>query len=92
MIKSINKLVKQNKSVLKEHCTSKYFTKIRTMEDALIEVFSDKDIQKLLKTRCVPAIEVKENQMFGEVKISFILASDETLSNSGIEKFKKSLC
>ena len=90
MIKSINKLVKQNKTMLAEHCTGKYFKDIRTMEEALIEVFSHKEIKKYLKTYCVPEIKVK-HKISGEFVISFVLASDESLDKSPLAVIKQHL-
>lgn len=80
MKKSLLQLIKQDKKVLAKSCKN---ININTLEEELIELFSNKDIQKQIKDKAVfsvkSGLDVNDN-----LRIEIVMSNDKN-----IEKMKK---
>lgn len=79
MKKTLSQLIKQDPKVLAKSCKN---IKITTLEEELIELFSNKDVQKQIKDKCV--VSVKSGlDMNDNLKIEITMSNDKL-----IEKMK----
>lgn len=86
---NLNKLIAQNKNVLKEHCSSEYFRNVKTFEEEFIEICQTDEFQKCLKTMCCAEIDLASNG-YGEIQLKFVFSNDECASKK-VKGFKQKL-
>lgn len=86
--KSLLELIKQDPKVLAKSCKE---IQVTTLEEELIELFSNKDVQKQIKDKCV--ISVKSGlDMNDNLKIEITMSNDklvEKMKAKSVELFDK---
>lgn len=86
--KTLKQLLKQNKERLKEYCSSKYFKKIVTLEEALTTVLQFDEIKNALKTMTVASKETAINNRNGEIRLILTFSNDDC-AKADIELMEK---
>lgn len=76
--KTLKQLIAQDKNILKEHCTSKCFRTIHTIEEQLVDCFSNPLIQRHIKTKVLDGVRAGTTNN-GALKIELIFNNDATL-------------
>lgn len=78
--KTLKQLIAQDKNILKEHCTSKCFKTIHTIEEQLVDCFSNPVIQKHIKNKVLDVVKAGTTRN-GALKIELTFNNDSTLAN-----------
>lgn len=78
MKKTLSQLIKQDKKILEKTC--KGFKDRSTLEEELIQLFSNKEIQKEIKDKCVATVKAGFD-LGKNFKIEIIMSNDKIMED-----------